>query len=41
MPKNFLMIVNMIGVASLSYFIYVILSYNYYFQAAFSFHGYI
>ena len=41
MPKNFLMIVNMTGVAGLSCFIYVILRYNYYFQAAFSFQGYI
>ena len=39
MPKNFLMIVDMIGVADLSCFMYVILRYNYYFQAAFSFQG--
>ena len=39
MPKNFLVIIDIAGVAALSYVIYVILRYNYYFQATFSFHG--
>ena len=37
MPKKFLMIIDIIGVAALSYVIYVILRYSYYFQATFSF----
>ena len=40
MPKNFLMIIDITGVAALSHFTYVILRYSYYFQAAFSFQGY-
>ena len=39
MPKNFLMIVDITGVAALSCAIYVILRYSYYFQATFSFQG--
>ena len=39
MPKNFLMTVDMIAIAGLSCFLYVILSYSYYFQATFSFQG--
>ena len=39
MPQNFLMIVDITGVAGLSCAIYVILRYSYYFQATFSFQG--
>ena len=39
MPKNILMIVDITGIAALSWAIYVILRYSYYFQATFSFQG--
>ena len=39
MPKNFLMIIDITGVAALIYVIYVILRYSYYFQATFRFQG--
>ena len=37
MPKNFLMIIDITGIAALSFVIYVILKHSYYFQATFSF----
>ena len=37
MPKNFLMIIDITGVAALNYVIYVILRYSYYSQCTFSF----
>ena len=39
MPKNVLMIIDITGVAALSYDIYVIFRYSYYFQCTFSFQG--
>ena len=39
MPENILMAVDMIGIAGLSCFIYVILRYIYRFQATYSFQG--
>ena len=39
MPKIFLMIVDITSVAALSFAIYVISKYNYYFKTAFSFQG--
>ena len=39
MSKNFLMIIDITGVAALSYIIYSILRYSYYFQATFNFQG--
>ena len=39
MPKTFLMIVDITGVAALSCAIYVVLRYSYYYQATFSFQG--
>ena len=40
MPKNYLIIADITGVAALSCTIYVILKYSYYFQATFSFQGF-